>query len=191
MFGPTYNSAGYYSFDGVSNYGKTDNTPSILQGDPNFTVFGFFRRTASFSGRGSWAIGSNATAQGICNWCGSATNGITIDMWGTSTFDSGQTYPLNTWVCVSWTKTAGLMTRANCAIFVNGVKYTGTQLSIQRAEGGSPNINNLGIFLGSIDSVSTNYNTPMDISNFFVYNRVLSDAEIIQNFNALRGRFGI
>jgi hypothetical protein len=31
----------------------------------------------------------------------------------------------------------------------------------------------------------------MEISNFMLYNRSLTDAEIRQNFNALRGRYGI
>lgn len=192
--GPTYSSAnnGTIIFDGVNDYWCTAGpTPTILQGDPSLTVFGFFRRTGTISNEGSWAVGSNVTRGGICNWCGNAANDISIDMWGTSTFNSGQTYPLNSWVCAAWTKTAGAMTRANCAIFVNGIKYTGSQLTVQRGESTAPNINNAGIFVGSIDKVSTSYNPAIDIGCIFFYSRVLSDFEILQNFNALRGRYGL
>jgi hypothetical protein len=31
----------------------------------------------------------------------------------------------------------------------------------------------------------------MNMSNLSVYNRFLSDAEVLQNYNALKGRFGL
>jgi hypothetical protein len=143
------------------------------------------------SSDGCWAIGSSATAAAMCSWCGSAANDISIDMWSTSTFNSGQTYPLNSWVCAAWTKTAGAMTRANCAIFVNGTKYTGTQLTILRAESTAPNINTAGIIVGSIDKTTINYNSAIDVGCISFYSRVLTDAEVDQNFQAHRDRYGI
>jgi hypothetical protein len=199
--GPTSNfsNKGSIAFDGSDEYSTFTPTPTILQGNPNLTVMGFYRRTASFSGKGFWGIGgSNAggTGQGICNWNSGNTNEITIDTWGESTFTTGQTYPLNTWVGVAWRKIAGPMTRANCIISIfNGTSmtnYTSTALTVLRAESSvNPVINSMGgITLGSI-SVDTGYCAPVNIASHCIYNRILTDAEISQNFQAMKTRFGL
>jgi len=41
------------------------------------------------------------------------------------------------------------------------------------------------------DENRSGYSNPQQISKFSLYNRALSAAEITQNFNALRGRYGI
>jgi hypothetical protein len=198
--GPTYNTSnlGSIVFDGVNDFSTVTPTPTVLQGNPDLTVMGFYYRTGSFSLKGFWGIGgSNAggTGQGICNWNYNNTNEITIDSWGQSTFTTGQTYPLNTWIGVAWRKTAGPMTRANCTISIfNGTmtNYTAGALTILRGEAGTNlAINSIGgITLGSI-SVDTGYCSPVNISNHYIYSRVLTDTEVLQNFNALRGRYGI
>jgi hypothetical protein len=199
--GPTSNfsNKGSIAFDGSDEYSTFTPTPTILQGNPNLTVMGFYRRTASFSGKGFWGIGgSNAggTGQGICNWNSGNTNEITIDTWSESTFTTGQTYPLNTWVGVAWRKIAGPMTRANCIISIfNGTSmtnYTSTALTVLRAESSvNPVINSMGgITLGSI-SVDTGYCAPVNIASHCIYNRILTDAEISQNFQAMKTRFGL
>jgi hypothetical protein len=198
--GPTYNSAngGSIVFDGVNDFCTVTPTPAILQGNPNLTVFGFYKRTNNIVGKGFWGIGGSdagGTAQGICNWNNSNTNEIAVDSWGQSTFTTGQTYPLNTWIGVAWRKNAGPMTRANCTISIfNGslTNYTGGALTILRAEAGSNlAINSIGgLTLGCI-SVDTGYCSSVNISNHYIYNRILGDAELLQNFNALRGRYGI
>lgn len=198
--GPTYNTSnlGSIVFDGVNDFSTVTPTPTVLQGNPDLTVMGFYYRTGSFSLKGFWGIGgSNAggTGQGICNWNYNNTNEITIDSWGQSTFTTGQTYPLNTWIGVAWRKVAGPMTRANCTISIfNGTmtNYTAGALTILRGEAGTNlAINSIGgITLGSI-SVDTGYCSPVNVSDHYIYNRALSDAEVLQNFNALRSRYGI
>ena len=199
--GPVFDNSnkGNIVFDGTNDYSTFTPTPTILQGNPNLTVIGFYKRTASFSGKGFWGIGgSNAggTGQGICNWNSGNTNEITIDTWSESTFTTGQTYPLNTWVGVAWRKIAGPMTRANCIISIfNGTSmtnYTSTALTVLRAESSiNPVINSIGgITLGSI-SVDTGYCSPVNIANHCIYNRILTDAEVSQNFQATKTRFGL
>jgi hypothetical protein len=199
--GPVFDNSnkGNIVFDGTNDYSTFTPTPTILQGNPNLTVIGFYKRTASFSYKGFWGIGgSNAggTGQGICNWNSGNTNEITIDTWSESTFTTGQTYPLNTWVGVAWRKIAGPMTRANCIISIfNGTSmtnYTSTALTVLRAESSiNPVINSIGgITLGSI-SVDTGYCSPVNIANHCIYNRILTDAEVSQNFQATKTRFGL
>ena len=198
---PVFNSAnnGSIVFNGSTQFSTFTPTPTILQGNPNFTVIGFYKRTGNFSSKGFWGIGgSNAggTGQGICNWNYGNTNEIAIDSWGESTFTTGQTYPLNTWIGVAWRKIAGPTTRANCIISIfdgtNITHYTSTALTVLRAESATNlNINSIGgITLGSI-SVDTGYCSPVNIANHCIYNRLLSDAEILLNFQATKARFGL
>ena len=199
--GPLFNTSnnGSIVFDGSTQFSTFTPTPTILQGNPNFTVIGFYKRTGNFSSKGFWGIGgSNAggTRQGICNYNYGNTNEIAIDSWGESTFTTGQTYPLNTWIGVAWRKIAGPTTRANCIISIfdgtNITHYTSTALTVLRAESATNlNINSIGgITLGSI-SVDTGYCSPVNIANHCIYNRLLSDAEILLNFQATKTRFGL
>jgi hypothetical protein len=98
------------------------------------------------------------------------------------------TIPLNanTWYHVVITKRAGTSGVQNSPVrfFVNGVfdvqrNYTYTDTSTT---------NDLGVGL-----TPTNQSYPMNgkIAQAKVYNRALSDAEVTQNYNAQRGRFGI
>jgi len=54
------------------------------------------------------------------------------------------------------------------------------------------NTNNFGndyLFIGS--RAGTSNFTDLDIVSILVYNRALSAAEILQNYNAMKGRFGL
>jgi hypothetical protein len=199
--GPIFDTGnrGSIVFDGSNDFSTYTPTPTVLQGNPNLTVMGFYKRTANFSGRGFWGVGgSNAggTAQGICNWNSTTTNDITIDSWSQSTFTTGQTYPLNTWIGVAWRKIAGPMTRANSIISIydgtNLTHYTSTALTVLRAEAATNlAINSIGgITLGSI-SVDTGYCSPVNVGCHYIYNRVLTDTEVATNFMADKTRFGL
>ena len=199
--GPLFDSdgGGSISFDGTNDYSNSGTTPTSLQGDPNITVIGFFKRTSSFSTKGFWGIGgSNAggVGQGICNWNANNTNEIAIDTWSQSTFTTGQTYPLNTWIGVCWRKVSGPMTRANCTVSIfdgkNITNYTGASLTVLRSEATiNLAINSTGgLTIGSI-SVDTGYCVPVKVGNISIYNKVLSDIEVLRCFNATKGRFGI
>ena len=89
--------------------------------------------------------------------------------------------PLNTWVnmCFTW-KANGTST-----IYKNGVLYT------SRAIGNIPATNpaangRFGLGHANADSY---YNGKMPVAQ--IYNRQFTDAEVLSNFNALRGRYGI
>jgi hypothetical protein len=189
-FSVTPKALGVLDFDGSDDLLNTGSTPSSLQGNPNLTICGFFKRKSDQSYGGPWGIGGEATDQGINCWNYYATNEIAIDTWNRSTFTSGVTFPLNEWVFAAWQKYAGPMTRANCIIWRNLSSYTGNQLTVLRSEGPSPNINNLGITLGSI-STSTGYCKNFEISKFQIYNTVLSTSEITQIYNQNKKRFNL
>jgi hypothetical protein len=89
--------------------------------------------------------------------------------------------PLNTWVnmCFTW--------KANntSAIYKNGVLYT------SRSIGAIPNTNpaSNGRFGFGHANADNYYNGKMPVAQ--IYNRQLTAAEVLSNFNALRGRYGI
>jgi hypothetical protein len=88
------------------------------------------------------------------------------------------------------------MTRANCILSIfNGTTithYTSTNLTVLRAEAATNlAINSFGgVTLGSI-SIDTGYCSPVNIANHSIYNRVLTDVEILQYFQTIKSRFGL
>lgn len=77
------------------------------------------------------------------------------------------------------------------------IKYTGTQLSLYRngtlvsgpfADSRSVTNNSSAFLIGNLGST---YAIGGNISSVKIYNRALNDEEILQNFNALRRRYGI
>lgn len=87
----------------------------------------------------------------------------------------GTEFNINTWYYVGVTKNGGTGTA-----YVNAVNLGGQSVSNPKTAGTSP------IYLYEY------YTNPLsNINNIVIYNRVLSDAEITQNFTAVRGLYGI
>lgn len=89
--------------------------------------------------------------------------------------------PLNTWtnMCFTW------VANGTSAIYKNGVLYT------SRSIGNVPATNpasNGRIGLGHANADNYFHGKMSSVS---IYNRALSAAEILQNFNAMRGRYGL
>lgn len=106
-------------------------------------------------------------------------------MWGTCTYQAtGQTYPLDTWVHVTWVYYGTAFTTANCAIFVDGVKYTGAGLTALRGTTGTLAYQaNAELCVGKIHSVGANPGASVEIEDFRIYNRALSDSEVAALYN--------
>lgn len=192
--GPTFSSTngGSISFDGSNDYAVLGtSTPSALQGNKPFSVCGWFRRSGDWTGGASWGIGGETTGQGINSYILTGNNFISIDLWGTSTYQTNQTYSLTEWKYIVWTYNGTSFTTSNIIIYVNNVPYTGDNLTIGRGGTGTPNINSLGIVLARAGVSSNLYYGKPIISNFSIYSKVLTAAEVLQNYNATKGRFGL
>ena len=87
----------------------------------------------------------------------------------------------------NWYQVVGTFTSGSRKLYINGV------LVSSDAQTGTIATNNGGMSLGAYGGATgTNayfYNGSLAICR--VYNRVLSAAEILQNFNAMRGRFNV
>jgi hypothetical protein len=176
-------------FDGVDDYALMGvTTPSYLQGNPSFTVEGWFKRNNSWVGGATWGIGGNASQRGINSYT-IGSNFISIDLWGTSTYSTGQVYSLTEWKHIVWTYNGGGFTTSNIIIYINTVPYTGSNLIINRGGSGTPNINTSGIVLGRAGTTTNLYYSPINIPNFKIYSRVLTPTEVLQNYNATKSRF--
>jgi hypothetical protein len=85
---------------------------------------------------------------------------------------------VNTWQHIAWVKTTG-----NIICYKNGVADSG----------GSYTINTVASrpYMGIVYSQNLYSYYNGRIGNFLIYNRALSGAEVLQNYNAQKGRFGL
>jgi hypothetical protein len=109
----------------------------------------------------------------------------TVASWTLGT--SGAQINQGNWYQVVVTKNGNVFTP-----YVNGVNFgTGTTTALT-----NPNVTTDVLYLGGMGNTTLRNEIYMfypkcSISNVKMYNRALSAAEVLQNFNALRGRFGI
>jgi len=176
--GPTY-SNGYLNFDGTNQYGSVSN--NISPGTGNFAVSIWVYKTDTIANRYIWDFGSNGgtLTSGTSETQGFRYYNPTIGT-GSSLYTSGPVHNINTWYNIVISRIAGttyfysnrtLITSASDA---GNIGSWGTTFNIGRYGG------------------DLNYNLQGRISGILVYNgKGLTAAEISQNFNALRGRFGI
>jgi Concanavalin A-like lectin/glucanases superfamily len=126
---------------------------------------------------------SSATHQGICRkqfgWAVSQYSGTLQVAPGNNWafYNTGYTIPLNTWTCIDYTYDG-----TNQTVFINGNNIWSSALS------GSFPTNSNAVRVGYDDN---GWWWGGKISNVKLYNRALTAAEIKQNFEALRGRYGI
>ena len=181
-------------FDGTDDYAAIPYSSTDLDGDAIFSVEAIIKRTGTMSNGGIWGIGGDGTAAGINGYVyTSAPNKITIDLWGTATFHAGVDYPLNEYVHVTWVKTTTGFSTSTIIIYVNGVAYTGSNLTVMRGSSHTPNLNTStsgkGIVIGRGGPATNLYYAPGEMPIFKVYNKALTSAEVLQNYNATKGRF--
>jgi len=188
--GPAFNgnNGGNISFDGADDY-STITLPVSLEGNPAFSIGGWFKRSGTWNSGATWGIGAAGSNINSYNW--SYDNSIGIDLYGNTTFNTLETYSLTEWKHIVWTYNGNGFTTSNVIIYINGVPYTGAGLTVIRNSGATPNVVGNILTLGRVSYNENGYYGKPIISNFQVYNRVLSSTEIQQNFNAYRNRFNL
>lgn len=168
--GPTYSSVngGVFVLDGVNDY---IDIPSPNLTSTNYTIIGAARYVVAagrtFSGRNNnWLMGQ---------WNGSTEN-YYAEGW-VSGVASGASD--TNWRIYAAT---GNIASDSYSLYTNGVLTAGP------STGGSQGPNGLGIgcYFPGLNEFSNS-----QIGILLIYNTVLTEAQIIQNFNAYRGRYGI
>ena len=193
--GPTFNSAnsGSLVFDGTDDYMVMPFTTNY----PSFTVSFFFKLTGTKNY--SYAISTgNGTSTGSFQIefndpdAGNTARTLWIWWYSTSGFDGGLYVPSlgstgnwndNTWRMLTFTHTG-----TSNILYINGAISTYSTSGRQEIEqfGGS----NYNLSIGRRQDIN-NLFFQGNIANMLVHNRALSATEVLQNYNALKGRFGL
>ena len=174
--GPTYssNNLGYLSFDGVNEYVDTGRTATQLGVyDADYTFEAWVYPTDLTSDRTMFGTDQTNVRQGMHLVFRSGA--IYQGHYG-SDFSAG-TATLNGWNNISYTY---VKSSSAASIYKNGVlQGTGT----------------ISSFIGTTNILiarwASTYYFAGPGSVYKIYNRTLTAAEITQNFNALRGRYGL
>jgi hypothetical protein len=192
--GPTYSSAngGSIVFDGVNdglnlNLGM-DSSINTLTGD--FAICSWFYRenTGSDYGNliGNYYTNSVATTNEWQLMISRSTTPVSFAPYrvGTGYLFGGPIYSgygLNTWINVVLTRVGSTLT-----LYSNGVSVATATNTSQFGNGSTSNM-----YIG-VDGNGSSEPFGGKVANMLIYkNRGLTSAEVQQNFNALRGRFGI
>lgn len=180
--GPTYSSTngGSIVFDGTDDYVQC---PLVSSAITNITMTGFVNVTLSKKGaffRNGGGSTGYAIGQGSTTFDGNGDNIIGL-------------FPGRRWIATSSAYSAGwqLVTFIlDSSSVVSGYLNT---TPITFPTGVTPNTPTSNFYLGRNvgDEPSGVRAMTGSIAQFMFYNRVLSAAEVTQNFNALRGRFGV
>ena len=174
---PAWNTNGYFTFDGTANYGTITNSPSTNFTDEQ-TVMMCMQHTATAARTNPW----NQASGGYGTWTHEYGNGINYS-WGDSGINtapstsllSGAT-PVSAWECMTSVRNIG-----DVRWYRNGTLQT----SVDNPYGASSPATTANITIGNGYAGFW----PGNMSYIAVYNRSLSDAEITQNWNALKSRY--
>ena len=177
--GLTYASDGTFSFGGTAP-NVINNTSSTLFNRVNGDSMSVIAWIKPGRNAGQYQVITANRSDSTYNWMlyQHTTDG-SIQLHGAAQNKSSYIPTLNTWVCII----ATVDSAGNSLLYANGVlQQTVTGYTYNSATPSNFSIGMFGTasepYLGSIGAVK-------------VYNRALSAAEVNQNFNALRGRYGI
>jgi len=179
----SFDSSGFPTFDGTDDYltiaGSTDITSDAK------TIEIAFKMNGSYSNFSPLAVYANGSSSTNRIWLGLQKKKFRMHGWGTDDPDGTTTISADEWyICTfSYNKSTQAM-----KMYTNGVLESSTTNS----QGGVTASSSLNWYIGTVpggwQSVTySNVNVPI----FKIYNRILSDSEVKQNFNAYRKRFGI
>ncbi len=181
---PTYNASGHLSFASASSQYATAPSPGNLN---TWTAEAFVRFTSSFGTKVAMVVGGQYNGTNMLNFTIGTNNAPTNYNIAVGFFDgawrstTGVNYALNTWHHIVGTYDGTTIRQYTNGAQVDSLNYTGTPTS-----GGEIRINRRWD-----DVVSSGNLFDTDIGAIRIYSRALTAAEVLQNFNAVRGRFGI
>ena len=181
--GPTFSSdnQGSLVFDGVNDRVDLTSASLLPVGTSDRTIVAFVRTPTSFSQPFlhviHWGTAATSQAFGLAIL---ANGGVTTHPWASAPSEGTVAVGTDYCLAVSYTHSSTLH-----KFWINGVSQgSGVARSI--------NTGTTEARIGARISTPLEYWGPSGrISNVQVYNRALTTQEIQQNFNALRGRYGI
>lgn len=179
--GPTYSSEnnGVFTLDGTNDYIFTPAVP--LTGTSTQSLTWSIWVNPSTTGTGDILNMQSGAGWNMCPFW-SIGQKFYAKVWNTANIAALSTYITNQWYELSLTYNHATTTTT---FYINGV-LQGTSAGAYSGSGVS---NFFGIGLAGSQATSTYFNGK--VSNLKIYNKALSQAEVNQNFDAIRGRYGI
>ena len=183
--GPTYSSAngGSIVFDGVNDYVDCGNSDSLsaIGGTTNVTASAWVYYDAYGGGGQTYSV---ITLKGGNPWTWLLENPSNTFRFRITAGGSDVNVPdTSTHLLNTWYNVVGTYDGSNMKIYANGI------LKNTQAQSGTLATNSVTAKIGTFQG--TNYNLTGKISNVQIYNRALSATEVLQNFNALKSRYGL
>ena len=183
--GPTFHSDGYWDFDGTNDYIDCGNfhTTAALTGHAGLTFEAWWNADSFSSGHGIvgyYPSAAAGTRRGLIVWNGAGAGGFKIRMstngynsYGSAAAPTGQ-----------WTHSAiTLASDGGNVIYQNGVS-TGSPAAVTLNTPANP----APIYVGRTEA-GEYWNGKIAVVR--IYSKILTANEVLQNYNALRGRFGV
>jgi len=176
--GPTFSGIGKQAsivFDGVDDYAAVSNFVGNLT---TFSVSHFIYLNSNQNTRtifSNYGVGNNGWVTGIRDGQDNVFKfylGATVHLYSNTVFSN-----------LTWYHAAITYDNGSPKIYINGILDASSSSTL------TPASSYYGNDVGRLGIGSQYFNGR--ISNLQVYNRALSSTEITQNFNALRGRYGI
>ncbi len=182
--GPTFNtgSGGYILFDGLNDY--CDITIPTINSYDTITICGFIKwisfNSGMFLGFTTYDVWTSGNTLGYNNGNSNVIgiNTSTVTSLGLLGNWRHYTFVMN--------KTGSLSTNK---IYINGVSQ-GNLTAVVAADGLIPGFNT-NLRLALWNNTTSSYNGNLQYGNLQVYNRELTAQEVLQNYNATKGRFGL
>ena len=182
---PAFDSAngGTIVFDGVNDFVLGSSNLNI-SGNDTFSICYWAKwNGTSFSTDFPSGVGNNSTGVGNQGLSTTWSNGrIALDFWN-NRFRANTALNVQTWYYVCFTKTAGLI-GSTSKLYANGQEYPGAVEGTDT----TPNITLSSFIVGRLDSTRW-FNG--NIANVQIYNRALTQSEILQNYNTQKSRFNL
>jgi hypothetical protein len=180
--GPTFDSGsgGSIVFDGTNDYIPL--TGNIILGN-TFTIMGWVKMSAAAN---AFYNVYGCVANGSDNWFGVYYN--VVDFYGTEIADVNNFHVYGTTILnlQQWYHIAATINISTVNVYTNAILDTSVTKSFTIAPWNSNGSNDIGR-RGGINQNFFNGS----LSNIQTYNRALTTAEILQNYNATKGRFGL
>jgi len=182
--GPTYSTdnGGILSFDGTDDYVRTANGTTITGNDPwTMEIFININSSESGGGRKGWMIwqGANNQSNDQLLSVGVKDNKVEVAHWANDTTYGNSPINFNNWQHIVVTYYNNIE-----KIYINGVN-TNTKTV------GPLSVTNGQWYLASRSDSNTETRLNCKVGVFRLYDKELSSTEVLQNYNAQKGRFGL
>lgn len=178
--GPLYSDSdnGIISFDGTNDYCDLGNSLATLTNLSIEVFIKFSTQSSNYNGIVSKTLDNTDGWEIRTTTYTSTTTNVEFRYKGDAAGSGGTTLNNSTWYQIVATGASG-----NQSLYINGIyNRNGTAAT-------TPTANSNSLVLGKLAYAGLYAN--MTLGSVKIYDRALTAAEIAQNFNALRGRFGI